>query len=202
MSSSDPFDNAATMDSEAPPVAKKSRRGCLIGCGIVSGIFLLVCCGGGYWGYKFVTEQFGLLVKDQVAGNPVIQEQLGDVESVTFDFRATSTETQKANEQGNPGVLVFNVEGSKANGQLLVDQGPGNEPDFDSMTLVTEDGTRIPINAVDELENEMLEDIDMDDIDLPEIDTGDVDALGVESTDSGTNTENPEPDTPNADENN
>lgn len=140
----DPFDESpAGAQTEAP--FKKSRRGCFLGCAIVSGIVMLVCCGGGYWAMDFVSQQLGDQVVRQTAGDPVMAEHIGELETARFEWWETGQQSQQAKAEGKNGVMVFSIEGSKGSGQLLVDQDASNQPDFDSMTLVLEDGSRFPL---------------------------------------------------------
>ena len=171
----DPFEGngpSPYMDpSQSSP--KKSRRGCLIGCTAISLLTMLVCCGGGYWIMSFVSGEMSREVQRRLAGNPVVEEHIGEVQSVSLEILETSRQTQKAQEDGKKGVLVFSLEGSKSSGQLRVDQNDSNEPDFSSALLVMPDGSRYQIDASSETD---LDGMDFDDLEMElgdMIDSGD-----------------------------
>jgi len=188
-SSPDPFhDPSASMadDSAAP---KKSRRGCFLGCLIFSGIVVLVCCGGGYWLMTFVSDQLGSEVQRRVADNPIVQEQIGEVQSVQFELMETARQSQSAQEDGKPGVLVFSIEGSTGSGQIIVRQDDANQPDFDSITLVTSEGDQIPLGPSGGSDPDSIES-EMGDIDSElNIDTGELDSSESRSGGASIDTE-------------
>jgi hypothetical protein len=103
----------------------------------------------------------------------VVEEHIGEVRSVSLEILETSRQTQKAQEDGKKGVLVFSLEGSKSSGQLRVDQNDSNEPDFSSALLVMPDGSRYAIDASSETD---LDGMDVDDLEMElgdMIDSGD-----------------------------
>lgn len=171
----DPFNNPAQPmgQPQGGPPQKSRGKGCLIGCGIASVVMLLVCCGGGYWMYNFVSGELGREVQRRVADNPVIKEHVGQLESVSLDLMETSKQSQQAQEEGKQGVLVFQLEGSQGSGQLLVEQATGSEPDFSTATLVLPNGTRHAIDASDPNDIDInASDLDMELEDL--IDSGEM----------------------------
>jgi hypothetical protein len=121
--------------------------------------------------------QFGLSMladefKSQLAGNPVIVEHVGDIESFDPDWSATIQEAQNSGEKGDEAGFAFDIKGSKGSATVIVQQDKsGDGTGIQSATLVLPDGTRIPIevskgpSAVPDLG------VDLDDL----IDTGDAD---------------------------
>jgi hypothetical protein len=188
----DLFNDSPTDSYPAAP--KKSRSGCLIGCGVASVLMLLVCCGGGYWLFQFVSGEMSRELERRLAGNPVMQEHIGELESVRLDFMETSQQSQQAQQEGKRGVLVFTVEGSKGNGQLHVNQDESNQPDFSTATLVLPDGTRLPVDASVESDDIDLDGLEMDIEDL--IDSGqlELDAQAPEALESSDTSPSPDAD--------
>jgi hypothetical protein len=88
-----------------------------IGGGIL-GLGLLCCgCFGGlfYFGWGQMNE----MVKQQIQNDPVIQEHIGEVYSVSANVMATGQEVQANPPPPGDNVLVFDVKGSKGSGQLV-----------------------------------------------------------------------------------
>lgn len=176
MNPNDPFNNPNDPLPQSQIAApKKGRSGCLIGCGIVSGLVLLVCCGGIYWAMTFVSGEMAKEVERRLIDNEVVAENIGQLESVSLELMETSRQTQQAQEEGKRGVLVFSLEGSQGDAQLHIEQDAANQPDFTSATLVMPDGERIPIDAsapsdididLDALEMELDEMIDSGDVEI------------------------------------
>ncbi len=168
MNPNNPFDDHQNDQGYAQsPTAKKGGKGCLLGCGIVGLLSVLVCCGGGA-----LMTQFGLGVlaseyEQQLAGNPVIEEHIGEIESLDVSWTATFREAQKAEEQGEESPFAFEIKGSKGSGTLLVRQDrAGDGTEIGSATLVMPDGSRhavtIDRDEFEDLENLKLEDLDLD----------------------------------------
>lgn len=87
---------------------------------IIALVVLLSCCvGGGYTLYYFGTSMAGEIVKPQIEGTPAINQYIGTISEVEFDFGQTSIEAQG----GNDTRLAFQVMGSKGSGLVIVDQG-------------------------------------------------------------------------------
>ena len=173
-----------------PPT--RSGRGCLLGCGAAAILMVFVCCGGSVLLTRFGVGVIGAEFERQLAGDPVIEEQIGEIESMDWSFSGTIQEAQNAERQGGQTPLVFDVEGSKGDGQIVVvqDRGSGDGIGMESATLITSDGTRIPLNVGFDDEAEFELEMDLEGL----IDEGDVDATDTdestgteESTDASTN---------------
>ena len=184
MNPNDPFDNQGSQSSVAPstpaggPAAKKPRSRLLIWViGIFGGlVFLgvLGCCGGGYFLLNFLTGEY----QRQLAGNPVIVEHLGEIESMGMNL----TKTAEAAESSDGNSFAFDIQGSLASGTILVKQDPsGDGTGIESAELILSDGSRYQVP----LGGNSPQEVDFDfEIDSGEIDPGEFDA-GVESTDQG-----------------
>jgi len=174
----DPQDDQGYAQSPAP---RKSNSGCLIGCSIAAVLGLLVCCGGGVLVWRggsemvagFVNSTLSTEYQRQLADNPVIVEQIGEIESLEFDFAKTFDEAQKAGERGDNPKLVFQIEGSKGSGTLMIQQDDGDDLGIKSATLVMPDGTSHQIDvatgASEDLEIDLSEMFDTGDLDTGEV---------------------------------
>lgn len=132
--------------------------------GIIGGFIVvgaLVCCGGLYFTYQAGKTMLAESIRTELRGNPVIEENLGEIQSLEMNLGATGQQNQG---QDGPDVLVFDAEGSKGSGQIAVrpDQAGG----FTSAELILPDGERIELESSDEME------LSPDDISIPEVDSG------------------------------
>src|SRR5688572_5449554 len=88
-------------------------------------VMLLGCCGLGIGAYS-AAQMTGEMARQQYGNHPVIQEHIGDIQSISPNFAATSEEQQKPASAGTS-VIVFDVSGPKGSGQLIAQQQPGGE---------------------------------------------------------------------------
>lgn len=156
MSPDNPFDNPNSPGyAQAPPPAKKSSaKFWLIGCGVTGLLGVFVCCGGGLLMTQFGMSMLAAQFQNQLEGNPVIVEHIGEIESMNMSWG----ETMKAAQSGDGQELAFAINGSKGSGTILVVQDKsGDGSGIQSATLVLADGSRHPIELVP-----TAEEIDMD----------------------------------------
>ena len=106
--------------------------------GILVVLAALVCCGGGYFAWQFGSEALAKAMIEELQGNPVIEEHIGEIERAEMNLQATAEEQENV-----PNSLTFDIEGPKGEGRLVVRQDPGAEkPSVSSAVLVLPDGTR------------------------------------------------------------
>ena len=169
----DPQDEQGGAQS-APP--KKSYKGCLIGCGIAGVICVMVCCGGGVALVQIGTSAMAGELQRQLAGDPVIVEHIGEIESFQFSWGGTIEESQKAAEQGGgESKVVFEIEGSKGSGRFIIESnsggGPGEAilqmPDGTRHEIDLGSGTEMGADEMEDLEMELNELIDSGDLEVP-----------------------------------
>ena len=90
-------------------------------------VMFLGCCGLMGVGAYSAFQMTGEMAKQQYAADPVMQQHIGEIQSITPNFTATSEEQQKQTTVGT-NVIVFDVSGSKGSGQLIAEQQPGPQP--------------------------------------------------------------------------
>lgn len=120
-----------------------ARRGAgsrvvLVVLAVVGGLLVVGClaCGGlTYFGFNRAMGMLADLAEDQYGTHPVVAEHLGEMESLSFNVAATGNVSQELGED----YLVFDVQGTKGDGQLLLRQGPGGQQ-FASGILRTPEG--------------------------------------------------------------
>jgi len=143
--------------------------------GIVGGLGLIAaiaCCGAVYFTLQVAP---GMLLQEELQANATIQENLGDVESVKINLSATGRENQ---DNPDDETMVFNVEGTEADGQVVVRQA-GNQ--MRPVELILGDGTRLP------LDEEVEFSFDEGDLEIPEIEIpgGEIPDGGASPEDGG-----------------
>ncbi len=125
-----------------PPPSKPSRTWLwillFVGGG---GLLFALCCGGMIGGSVYYAMSIG---SKQVEEDPVVIQQCGEIESVTWDIIGTGEEAENYGED----VIVFRVKGSKASGRAIGITGEGAADDthlFREGELVLDSGERFPI---------------------------------------------------------
>ncbi|EMI15492.1 hypothetical protein RMSM_07593 [Rhodopirellula maiorica SM1] len=140
--------------------------------GVVGG---LVCCGGIYFMFSMGKGMMADMVKQEIGANPVIQEHIGEIESADLNLAATG----EAGQNG-PGILAFDLVGSKGSGVLEIKQDPnshGNGLSIQSAELVMPDGTRHEvISDLDSFEDQIDTGFEMD-ADSPALDPAEPEIL-------------------------
>ncbi|MCO6459502.1 MAG: hypothetical protein J5I93_29670 [Pirellulaceae bacterium] len=127
--------------SDQPPPRKKKSAAVwiLLVLGLGGGLVLLVCCGGmgflSWTGMKMAGQQMAAKVQHTEA----VQEHIGDIQSSTINFTAT---TKAQQESGNSQAIVFDLKGTKGNGKLIATAQGENLLDA---TLELPSGELIPL---------------------------------------------------------
>jgi hypothetical protein len=126
-----------------PPKSSNAWLWILLG---VGGAGLLVCCGCGGFGYFAMNKGFEVMQQDlqtRLSTDPVAQQHLGQIESVTFDFGASITESQ---ERGGDQVFVFHVKGSNGSGDVIGNQPPQGGQTIRNPKLILPSGEEVPLS--------------------------------------------------------
>jgi hypothetical protein len=131
-SPTDPLNPYASLGGPGGQQPRRGSKSWLWILGIVGGVMLVLCAGCGiasYFAWQGMSSFMGGMVQEQVADDPVIQEHIGDVESVTLNIMATGQEAERNPPPPGENRMVFDIKGSKASGQLVGTQvaqpGPG-----------------------------------------------------------------------------
>lgn len=122
------------------PKKKSSALYWLLGIGAVL-LLSCCCCGGGSYflfnqGMSILSEQ----VKNEVAGNSVITENIGDIQKFEVDIIKTGQVSEGQEER-----LAFRIEGSKGKGYVLAKQAQGGQG-IEQAELVLDSGETLPID--------------------------------------------------------
>lgn len=138
------------------PPQSSSKKGCLIGCGIVGLLGLLVCCGGvAFFGIKgpgmlasVVDAAVAEELRSQLPSDPNVQQHIGEIKTLNFDFTKTIENAQKASEAGEETSMAFRIEGSNGSGVVLIVQDPSgpNGAGIKSGKLIMDDGSEYPLD--------------------------------------------------------
>jgi hypothetical protein len=152
-----PPPNAYAPGPLAPPPRRGSRVllwvfggiGCL-------GVLALLCCGGlGYFGFRAGTGALTQSLKQEVAGNAFVEQEMGEVQTVSMNLMETGPEQKRRGGEGN--WMVFDATGTKGDGKFIVQMSqqpqPGNM--FSTIELRTADGKSATIkgSAAEETED-------------------------------------------------
>lgn len=127
---SSPYGDAGQMYGSQPPPRKSSKvwLWLLLGLGGL-GVAALVCCGAvGIWGMGALNNVMTQAMQEELGGNPIIQQHIGQIESVSINIGATQKLQQGG---GNDGAAVMDIRGDKGSGQLIILQRPGQQPTID-----------------------------------------------------------------------
>ena len=126
---------------QAQPQKKKSALPMVFivlgGLGLLA---VVACCGGGIWMANFGMSIVSAEIANQLEDHPQIQEHVGDIVSLDVDWAKSMA------EEGDD-VFVFDLEGSKASGELIVNTVTNEAGDEEIMdaTLKLESGEKIPL---------------------------------------------------------
>jgi len=109
--------------------------------GIVAAVLFLIISSLVFMFASVAPNYLGADLQRQLKGHPVIEAEIGELESCSMSYSATL-------ENGNPGVILFEVVGSKDKGQLIVDQVTSQRPAFNLDTIIIRkyDGREIPLS--------------------------------------------------------
>ncbi len=165
MNPNDPFESPPTYQP-APQQGSNTWLWIIGIIGVLGVVGVLVCCGGFYALFSFGSGWLANAFQEQLQGNPVIVENIGEIESMEMNFSKTGQEAQ--NSDGD--LIAFDIHGTKSSGTILIEQdkSSGDGTRIGSAILILEDGSRVKVPLEDWVDEEF--DIDLGDIDLGEVD--------------------------------
>lgn len=126
---SDPNNPYGASSTMQPPPPKKSNTWLWILLG-VGGVLILGCCGcaglmyfGGQQAMNAGMSVIATQLRPKLAEDPVVQQHIGEIQSLEGDFGAS---IQESNASGSQGELVFNIKGTKGEGVIIGKPANGN----------------------------------------------------------------------------
>ncbi|MCG8649812.1 MAG: cytochrome c oxidase assembly factor 1 family protein [Pirellulales bacterium] len=158
--------NSLDTQSHPPTEGPPTQNG---GCGrrvwiilaLFSLLILVICCGVGFWLYKFIDGTMSELYRSQLESNPVIVEHVGEDISISMDVAGTTKAQQETNDNK---LIAFTLEGSKGTATVIIKPDPsGAAGAIESAELVLPDNTRIDVPIGQVIVGD--EEIDLDEFD-------------------------------------
>ncbi len=182
MTPNNPFETTPSNQASGPgqPQKKGSKAWIwIIGIiGVVGLVGAIACCGGGYALFNLGTGMLAEAFKQQLDGNPVIEEQIGQIESLEMNLSKTAQQGQNSNGER----IAFDIKGSKASGTILIKQDKsGDGTGIESAELILADGSRFDV-PLDSMSTSGVFEVDLGEVDpgLPEVDLPEVDLPEVD----------------------
>lgn len=143
----DPFDSGQSGQGsgQSPPPGKSGKK---LGVGLVvlgalGGAGMLVI-GGFYFALSSLADEY----QRQLAGEPVIEQHIGEIESLSFSWAAMVAEAQSADQHEDETGIAFEITGSKGSGYVMIEQNEADQHMIRSATLVLPGGERVPIDVL------------------------------------------------------
>jgi hypothetical protein len=117
------------------PPRKKSNAWIWVLLACIAGGTVLMCCGGGGGLVYFGLNLIGQEVADDLRDHPKVQEQLGGIEEISFNFT-------KSAARDDDDEYVFDVKGPKGTGTLICKTADSDDGETEvvSASLRTSDG--------------------------------------------------------------
>lgn len=81
-----------------------------------------LCCGLSCFGINFAMGEIGKVIGTELSSHEVVQEELGNISNASFSWSETISEQQGT---GNSDSLVFEVQGDKGSGLIVVEMNQG-----------------------------------------------------------------------------
>ena len=92
---------------------------------LLAALMFLGCCGlmgvGMGFGAYSAFQISGDMAKQQYGDDPVIQQHIGEIQSISLNLSASAEESQQPSAAG-ASIMVFDVSGPKGSGQLIAEQ--------------------------------------------------------------------------------
>jgi hypothetical protein len=102
---------------------------------------IVACCGFGFFGFRMATTELAKQFRPQIQNSPEIVEHIGEIHEMSFSLQGTQ-------QAGEPGVMAFDVTGSKGSGQIAVDTARAEHAPDQAFELILPDGRRMPLTGV------------------------------------------------------
>lgn len=153
---------SATFQPDGSPPARSTSglKIVLIVLAVLAVLGLLVCAGFAglvYFGFNKSQEMVGQEFKSQLEGNPVLEEEIGELQTVTLSIIETAKRQQEgAGDQR----MVMRVEGTEGKGTVLATVRQDGSKRITAATLETEDGRTVELPIEEDTTG--LEETDID----------------------------------------
>lgn len=105
---------------------------------VLIGLCAGVCVGLPFLGVYMVKGVIQDAAQQALAGNEVVEEKIGTIESVTWNMMASG--------QAGENKAVFDLKGSKGTAQLITDLASGDSPTLSNFVLKLPDGEEIQLD--------------------------------------------------------
>ena len=102
-----------------------------------------VCCGGAMFLGKWGMDQVGELAAAQLRTDERVVDAVGEIESISMAMMKTAHVQQNDPVYKGQEVIVFDVEGQRASGELITRESKDPNSPFEPIELRLEDGTVI-----------------------------------------------------------
>jgi hypothetical protein len=123
-----PYANLGGSGTTQPPRRSSSPWPWILGIGGGFGVAALLCCGClgvlGYIGFNQINQSLKLQIQD----DPVIQEHIGEIESVSLNLMAAIEEMKANPPPPGESLQAFDVQGTKGSGVVVGTQLPAPGP--------------------------------------------------------------------------
>lgn len=147
-------------DGARPAKSTSGLKIVLIVLAVLAVIGLLVCAGIAglvYFGFNKGQEMAGAEFKSQLEGNPVLEQEIGELQTVTVSLMETARRQQEA---GGEPRMVMRVAGTEGEGVVTATLSDDGRNRIVAATLETEDGRTVELPI--EEDTTSLEEMDID----------------------------------------
>ncbi len=133
---------AGSFGPQAPPPRRSTAWMWIVGGLGLGGLLLCGCCGGFF---MFGLSQVETFLRQEAEGHPAMAEHIGEIKSMSANITAMGEESQRRGDGTN--VIVYDVKGTKGDGQLLGEQSKTPQPGdfYDRIDLRLPSGQEISI---------------------------------------------------------
>lgn len=146
-------------DGARPAKSTSGLKIVLIVLAVLAVIGLLVCAGIAglvYFGFNKGQELAGAEFQSQLEGNPVLEQEIGELQTVTVSLM----ETARRQQEGGQPRMVMRVVGTEGEGMVIATLSDDGRNRIVAATLETEDGRTVELPI--EEDNTSLEEMDID----------------------------------------